>query len=94
MCDLNLERSTWELIHVLYSDRINADQMEQDDWDTEPSILTQTVRERVGHAHDMRGMGEGIETLQSMMVVVMMIMMMMMMIMTMMMMMIVMMMTN
>ena len=43
MRDLNLERSTWELIYVLYSDRVKVETMD-DDWDMEPSIITHTVR--------------------------------------------------
>ena len=35
MVDLNLERSTWQLLNALYSDRIHTQLQEQDDWEQE-----------------------------------------------------------
>lgn len=44
--DLNLERSTWELIHALYADRIETEQF-GDDWDEGDIMITDiTVRRR------------------------------------------------
>ena len=53
MCDLNLERSTWELIHVLYSDRINSDNM--DNWDMETAIPLFTVSRSGGVVSGLPG---------------------------------------
>ena len=47
MTDLNLERSTWELISVLYSDRVKSELMTEDDWDMEPQITASSVREQL-----------------------------------------------
>ena len=36
--DLNLERSTWELVHALYTDRMETEQLEEEEWDRELMI--------------------------------------------------------
>ena len=43
MVDLNLERSTWQLVHALYSDRINTQLMGDDDWEQESMAIDLTV---------------------------------------------------
>lgn len=40
MVDLNLERSMWELIHVLYSDRLEAEVTRDDLWDDDEPMIS------------------------------------------------------
>ncbi len=43
MVDLNLERSTWQLLHALYIDRINTQLLGEDDWEQEAMATDLTV---------------------------------------------------